>query len=77
VLVGSVPNAFNVQNRLRFLRGLPPERDRTHLHLFRPQDLEELLSGFSELRLSFVGGRYVRLSPRLFAQDIVFTARRP
>ncbi|MCS7007085.1 MAG: class I SAM-dependent methyltransferase [Gaiellaceae bacterium] len=77
ILVGSVPNAFNVQNRLRFLRGLPPERDRTHLHMFRPQDLRELLSGFSELRLSFVGGRYVRLGPRLFAQDIVFTARRP
>lgn len=77
VLVGSVPNAFNVQNRLRFLRGLPPERDRTHLHMFRPADLEELLAGFSGVRLSFVGGRYVRLSARLFAQDIVFTAVKP
>jgi SAM-dependent methyltransferase len=77
VFVGSVPNAFNVQNRLRFLRGLPPERDRTHLHMFRPEDLRELLAGFSGLRLSFVGGRYVRLSSRLFAQDIVFQAVRP
>jgi SAM-dependent methyltransferase len=77
VLVGSVPNAFNVQNRLRFLRGLPPERDRTHLHMFRPHDLRELLAGFEQVRLSFVGGRYVRLSSRLFAQDIVFSAVRP
>lgn len=77
VLVGSVPNAFNVQNRLRFLRGLHPERDRTHLHMFRPEDLRELLAGFSGLRLSFVGGRYVRLSARLFAQDVVFSALKP
>lgn len=77
VLVGSVPNAFNVQNRLRFLRGLPPERDRTHLHMFSPVDLRELLVGFEQVRLTFVGGRYVRLSGRLFAQDIVFSALRP
>lgn len=77
VLVGSVPNAFNVQNRLRFLRGLHPERDPTHLHMFRPVDLEGLLAGFVDVRLSLVGGRYVRLSARLFAQDIVFSAVRP
>ncbi|MFO7571611.1 MAG: class I SAM-dependent methyltransferase [Gaiellaceae bacterium] len=77
VLVGSVPNAFNVQNRIRFLRGLPPERDRTHLHMFRPRDLEELLGSFGDVRLAFVGGRYVRLSARLFAQDVVFSAVRP
>jgi SAM-dependent methyltransferase len=76
VLAGSVPNAFNVQNRLRFLRGLPPERDPTHLHLFRPQDLRDLLAAFDDVRLRFVGGRYVRLSARLFAQDVVFTAVR-
>lgn len=77
VLVGSVPNAFNVQNRLRFLRGLPPERDRTHLHMFRPGDLRELLGRFEQLRFTFVGGRYVRVGARLFAQDIVFRALRP
>jgi SAM-dependent methyltransferase len=76
-LAGSVPNAFNVQNRLRFLRGLPPERDRTHLHMFQPEDLQELLAGFEDVRLTFVGGRYVRLSARLFAQDVFFCAVRP
>jgi SAM-dependent methyltransferase len=77
LLAGSVPNAFNVQNRLRFLRGLHPERDRTHLHMFRPRDVEELLEGLEDVRLTFVGGRYVRLSARLFAQDVFFTAVRP
>jgi SAM-dependent methyltransferase len=77
VLVGSVPNAFNVQNRLRFLRGLPPERDRTHLHMFRREDLHELLADFDDVQLTFVGGRYVRLSPRLFAQDMVLRGIRP
>ena len=76
VFVGSVPNAFRIQNRLRFARGLPPERDPTHLRMFRPRDLEELLEAFDDLRLAFVGGRYVRLSARLFAQDLVFSAVR-
>jgi len=77
-LVGSVPNAFNIQNRLRFLRGKPPEKDPTHLRMFSPGALRELLSSFERVQLDFVGGRYVRLSDRLFAQDIVFagTSRR-
>ena len=74
VLVGSVPNAFNVQNRLRFLRGKPPEKDPTHLRMFAPDAIRELLSAFESVQLDFVGGRYVRLSDRLFAQDLVFSA---
>ena len=37
VFVGSVPNAFRLQSRLRFLRGRPPEDDPTHLHMYSPQ----------------------------------------
>jgi SAM-dependent methyltransferase len=77
LLVGSVPNAFNVQNRLRFLRGKPPEKDPTHLRMFSPGAMRELLAGFRDLRIDFVGGRYVRLSARLFAQDLVFRATKP
>ncbi len=77
VLVGSVPNAFRVQSRLRFLRGRPPEDDPTHLHMFSPGQMNALLAGFSDVRIEFVGGRYRRLSPRLFARDLVFSARRP
>ena len=43
VFVGSVPNAFRVQNRLRFVRGLQPESDPTHLHMFTPQTFARCL----------------------------------
>lgn len=76
VLAGSVPNAFRAQSRLRFLLGRPPEDDPTHLRMFSPGSIRELLDEFRDVRLDFVGGRYVRLSARLFARDLVFSARR-
>ena len=77
VLVGSVPNAFRLQSRLRFLRGRPPEDDPTHLRMFSPAALRELLARFERVELTFVGGRYARLNARLFARDLVFTAVKP
>lgn len=76
VLVGSVPNAFRIQSRLRFLRGKPPEDDPTHLHMFSAAAVRELLAGFEDVRLEFVGGRYRRLHGRLLARDLVFTGQR-
>jgi len=76
VAVGSVPNAFRVQSRLRFLLGRPPEDDPTHLRMFSPGAMQELLAGFEDVRLDYVGGRYRRLHPRLFARDLVFSAVR-
>jgi SAM-dependent methyltransferase len=73
VLVGSVPNAFRVQSRLRFVRGRPPEDDPTHLRMFSPHGIRALLGEFGQVEVSFVGGRYARLSARLFARDLVFT----
>lgn len=76
VLVGSVPNAFRLQGRLRFLLGRAPEDDPTHLQMFSPAAMRDLLGGFEDVRLEFVGGRYRRLNPRLFARDLVFSGRR-
>jgi len=76
VIVGSVPNAYRVQSRLRFLRGHPPEDDPTHLRMFSPAMMHELLAGFEDVQLSYVGGRYRRLHARLFARDVVFSGRR-
>jgi SAM-dependent methyltransferase len=73
VLAGSVPNAFRVQSRLRFLRGHPPEDDPTHLRMFSPAAVHELLAGFEPIELHFVGGRFARLNARLFARDLVFS----
>ena len=77
VFVGSVPNAFRVQNRLRFVRGLQPERDPTHLHMFTSADVRSLLADFAGVRITILGGRYRRFHARLLAQDIVFSAVRP
>lgn len=77
VLVGSVPNAFRLQSRLRFLRGRPPEDDPTHLHLYSPAAVRELLTGFEGVTLAYVGGRYRGLHPRLLARDLVFRGVRP
>jgi len=77
VIVGSVPNAFRVQSRLRFLRGQPPEDDPTHLRMFSPTAVRELLRGFENVRIDFVGGRFARVSARLLARDLVFRATRP
>lgn len=76
VLVGSVPNAFRLQSRLRFLRGRSPEDDPTHLRMFSPDMIRGLLRGFDDIRVDFVGGRYARLGARLFARDLVFRASR-
>ena len=58
VLVGSVPNAFRLQGRLRFARGRPPEDDPTHLHLFSPSSIRALLGAFERVEIAYVGGRY-------------------
>jgi 2-polyprenyl-3-methyl-5-hydroxy-6-metoxy-1,4-benzoquinol methylase len=75
-IAGSVPNAYRLKNRLRFLAGRPIEHDPLHLHIFRPRDVRALLDGFEAVQLSFVAGRFVRLHEALFANAIVFTARK-
>jgi methionine biosynthesis protein MetW len=75
-LAGSVPNAYRLKNRLRFLVGRPIEANSLHLHMFDPASVEALLTGFEWHELSFVAGRLVRLHPRLFANVIVFSARK-
>ncbi|CAN5192695.1 hypothetical protein BH09ACT13_BH09ACT13_08110 [soil metagenome] len=77
IVVGSVPNAFRLQSRLRFLRGHAPEDDPTHLRMFSPAALRALLSDFETVQLSYVGGRYARLHARLFARDLVFSGVKP
>jgi SAM-dependent methyltransferase len=76
-LVGSVPNAYRLRNRLVFLLGRPPETDPTHLHMFSPGAVRGLLAGFDEPELDYVSGRFVRLGARLFANVLVFRARKP
>ena len=75
--VASVPNTYRLKGRLLFLLGRPPENDPTHLQMFRPDDVRALLAGFEQPELHFVAGRLVPLHARLFANDIVFSGRKP
>ena len=75
--VGSVPNAFRLKSRLRYLAGRHPETDATHLQLFTPAALRGLLGDFEDVELRFAVGRYVRWNPRLMARVQVFRARKP
>jgi SAM-dependent methyltransferase len=75
--VASVPNAFRLKNRLRFLLGRKPEDDPTHLHMFSPAQVHALLAGFDGVHLDFIAGRLVPLHARLFANDIVVSGRKP
>lgn len=73
-LVGSVPNAFRLKSRIRFALGRHPESDATHLQLFTPAMLRDLLSGFTSVEQTFAVGRYLRWSPRLMGRVQVFVA---
>ena len=74
--VASVPNAYRLKNRLRFLRGRKPEDDPTHLQMFAPNDIRALLGGFEDVKLHLIAGRLVPIHARLFANDIVFSGRK-
>jgi 2-polyprenyl-3-methyl-5-hydroxy-6-metoxy-1,4-benzoquinol methylase len=77
VFVASVPNAYRMKNRLRFLLGRKPEDDPTHLQMFSPHQVCALLAGFEDQHVHFIAGRLVPLHARLFANDIVFSGRKP
>jgi SAM-dependent methyltransferase len=76
IFVGSVPNMFNLHNRLAFLRGQRPDPDPTHLHMLSPDTVSGLLEEFDDVHMEFFGGRFIRLHRRLLSWDIAFRARR-
>jgi 2-polyprenyl-3-methyl-5-hydroxy-6-metoxy-1,4-benzoquinol methylase len=82
-LLGSVPNAFSIKNRLRYMcmqkKGTPLE-DPTHINHFIVAELHALLSEFFEEVHIYGIGRFKRLihiSPQLFAFDLMFEAKYP
>jgi SAM-dependent methyltransferase len=77
VFVGSVPNFYRLRNRLAFLAGRPLDHDPTHLHVFAPRDVRALLSAFEEVGIGFAASRFLGLSPRLFGNILLFSARKP
>jgi 2-polyprenyl-3-methyl-5-hydroxy-6-metoxy-1,4-benzoquinol methylase len=78
IFLGSVPNAFSLKNRLRYLKGEKkntPLEDPTHINQFSVQELQNLFGKYFK-NVEIIGlGRYKKLArffPNWFAFDIAF-----
>jgi len=83
VFMGSVPNAFSLKHRLRYLLGrkrFTPLEDLTHINHFSFQELRAILSRqFYDVKIIGLG-RFSFLSkmlPSLIAFDFIFVAKSP
>jgi 2-polyprenyl-3-methyl-5-hydroxy-6-metoxy-1,4-benzoquinol methylase len=83
IFVGSVPNAFSLKNRLKYLFAIKkytPLSDPTHINQFSARELKQMLGEFfSEVKIVGMGrlGFLARLCPGLFAFDLCFIAKNP
>lgn len=77
IFVGSVPNAFRLKNRLKFLFGKDFEDDKTHLHYYSLASLRKLLGKyFRNVEIKPVSSRFLLLSPVLFGNDLLWRCRK-
>lgn len=87
IFIGSVPNAFRMRNRLKFLFGYEYEKDPTHVRQFSAKKLEETLSRrFHSVEIIPIKGKILPLLPvsrgtprflgRLFSQDLLWRAQK-
>ncbi len=81
IFVGSVPNAFSLKNRLRYLKGskrFTPLSDPTHINQFHIDELRKILQKhFNNVEIKGLG-RYKRLCklfPGIFGFDLFFIAK--
>jgi 2-polyprenyl-3-methyl-5-hydroxy-6-metoxy-1,4-benzoquinol methylase len=83
--IGSVPNAFRLRNRLKFLGGHEFETDPTHVRMFSWDKLQIVLGEFfTKMELIPIRGKilpFLPVSPqfpskvtRLFAKDLLWRA---
>lgn len=83
MFIGSVPNAFRMRNRMKFLFGNEFENDPTHVRQFSYHKLQMVLNPFvSELEIVPLQGKilpFLPVSPllpnllnRLFAKDLLW-----
>ena len=85
IFIGSVPNAFRVRNRIKFLFGREYEKDPTHVRQFSHSKLESMLSKrFGSVEIIPLQGKvlpFLSVSPvlpksvnRLFGKDLLWRA---
>lgn len=86
LFIGSVPNAFRLRNRMKFLRGKEFETDPTHVRMFSWTKLENILeSYFSKPEIVPIRGKVLPCIPvspyiptafaHLFAKDLLWQVR--
>lgn len=81
MFIGSVPNAFSIKNRIRFLLGRKrntPLGDPTHINHFHADELRALLAAhFAHVEIRGLGSRprLANLSPNFFAFDLLFVCK--
>jgi 2-polyprenyl-3-methyl-5-hydroxy-6-metoxy-1,4-benzoquinol methylase len=87
LFIGSVPNAFRMRNRWKFLWGKEIENDPTHVRQFSYNKLHETLSKyFSSIEIIPIRGKiapFISVSPfwpkkvnRLFSQDFLWCCQK-
>ncbi len=82
LFLGSVPNAFSLKNRIRYLfaqKKFTPLGDPTHINHFSYKELEQILKKyFGEVKIMGFGKHQllVKLNPNLFAFDLFFLCSR-
>lgn len=82
VFVGSVPNAFSLKNRLKYLFAIKkytPMSDPTHINHFSAKELKVMLEkNFKEVKIIGLGrlGWLARVFPQWFAFDLCFSANK-
>ncbi len=83
IFVGSVPNAFSLKNRIKYLFAIKkytPLSDPTHINQFSTGELKRMLQKFFvEVKIVGMGrlGFLARWCPELFAFDLCFVAQKP
>ncbi|MDB5264434.1 MAG: Methyltransferase type 11 [Parcubacteria group bacterium] len=83
VLLGTVPNAFSLKNRIRLFllkKKHTPLGDPTHINHFVVKELEEVLKNHFKKVTVTGAGRFTFLArtfPQLFAFDLMFRAEDP
>lgn len=81
IFVGSVPNAFSLKHRFRYLRGrkkFTPLADPTHINQFSCRELENSLKKyFKEVKIVGLGkyAKLARIMPDYFAFIFMFVCR--
>lgn len=86
LLLGSIPHAFALQCRARYLFGSKkstPLQDPTHINHFSAKELRNVLeaAGFRDIHIEGIVSKkfslFARLFPYAFAHSFMFSARRP